>query len=227
MKSITIRATLVITLALVASLAIVQDSPANELASAANIFMFPKPLAVSDMVLNNHLGRSVSLQDYRGKVVLLHFWSVQCPACRIEEPLLENLKQVFGPAGLEILGVNLVDTPQAIFNHASSRKVPFPILFDHSGSYKLRPISMGGKNTAFVVNPKQEAILEVPGFPTTYILDCRGNAVAFSVGAARWDNRAAVALIQNLISDRKTCVSGTSQRSERLRSSLDGYQLYW
>jgi thiol-disulfide isomerase/thioredoxin len=227
MKSITIRATLVITLALAASLVFVQSLPASDLASSANIFMFPKPQAVSDMVLNNHLGRSVSLQDYRGKVVLLHFWSVQCPACRIEEPLLEKLKQVFGPSGLEVLGVNLVDAPQAIFNHAASKKFSFPILFDHNGSYKLKPISMGGRNTAFVVNPQQEAILEVPGFPTTYILDCRGNAVGFSVGAARWDNRAAVALIQNLIADRKTCLSGTSQQSERLHSSLAGYGLYW
>ena len=63
--------------------------------------------------LTTILAGRVSLQDFRGKVVLLHFWSVQCPACRIEEPLLEKLKQAFGPSGLEILGVNLVD-------HASS-----------------------------------------------------------------------------------------------------------
>ena len=76
-----------------------------------------------------------------------------------------------------------------------------------------------------MVNAQQEAILEVPGFPTTYILDCRGNAVGYSVGAARWDNQAAVALIQGLIANRKTCLSGTSQSAERLHSSLMGYGL--
>jgi thiol-disulfide isomerase/thioredoxin len=223
MKSIAKRAALVITFALTVSLGLVTNLPASDLASSANIFMFPKPLSVSNLVLNNNLGRSVSLQDFRGKVVLLHFWSVQCPACRIEEPLLEKLKQVFGPAGLEILAVNLVDTPQAIFSHAASNRISFPILFDDRGGYKLRPVNIGGKTTAFVVNAQQEAILEVPGFPTTYILDCRGNAVGYSVGAARWDDRAAVSLIQGLIANRKTCFSGTSHSAERLHSSLMGY----
>ena len=100
---------------------------ASDLATGANIFMFPKPLPVSDMVLRNHLGRTVSLSDFRGKVVLLHFWSIQCPACHMEEPQLEKVKKTFGPVGLEILGVNLVDQPQAIFNHCASNKVPFPV----------------------------------------------------------------------------------------------------
>lgn len=184
---------------------------ASDLATDANIFMFPKPLPVSDMVLRNHLGRTVSLSDFRGKVVLLHFWSIQCPACHVEEPQLEKVKKTFGPVGLEIIGVNLVDQPQAIFNHCASNKVPFPVLFDGSGSFSLRPLKVGGKATAFVVNPKQEAILEVPGFPTTYILDCRGDAVGFSVGAARWDHRSAVSLIQGLIANRKTCFAGSSR----------------
>ena len=87
--------------------------------------MFPKPLGVSDMVLKNRSGKTVSLSDFRGKVVLLHFWSIQCPACHMEEPQLDKVRRTFGPSGLEILGVNLVDQPQAIFNHCASNKVAF------------------------------------------------------------------------------------------------------
>ncbi len=184
---------------------------ASDLATGANIFMFPKPLPVSNMVLRNRLGRIVSLSDFRGKVVLLHFWSIQCPACRMEEPLLEKVKRAFGPEGLEILGVNLIDQPQNIFNHCASNKVPFAVLFDGGGGFSLKPLRIGGKATAFVVNPQKEAILEVPGFPTTYILDCRGDAVGYSVGAARWDDRSAVSLIQSLIANRRTCLAGPSR----------------
>jgi thiol-disulfide isomerase/thioredoxin len=182
---------------------------ASDLATGANIFMFPKPLRVSNMVLRNPLGKTVSLSDFRGKVVLLHFWSIQCPACRMEEPLLDKLRRTFGPAGLEIIGVNLIDQPQAIFNHCASNRVPFPVLFDGGAGFSLKPVKMGGKATAFVVNPRHEAILEVPGFPTTYILDCRGDAVGYSIGAARWDHRSAVSLIQSLIANRKTCLAET------------------
>jgi len=197
------RTVLMIIAAAIVSLACPTWNQASDLASGANIFMFPKPQQMSDMVLKNQTGRTVSLRDFKGKVVLLRFWSIQCPACHMEEPQLEKMKQAFGPAGLEILGVNLIDKPQAIFNHCASNKVPFPVLFDGNGGFSLKPLKLGGKATAFVVNPKQEAILEVPGFPTTYILDCRGDAVGFSVGPARWDHRSALSLIQGLIANRK------------------------
>jgi thiol-disulfide isomerase/thioredoxin len=184
---------------------------ASDLAADANIFMFPKPLPVSNMVLKNSLGKTVSLSDFRGKVVLLHFWSIQCPACRMEEPQLEKVRRIFGPAGLEILGVNLIDQPQAISNHCASNRVPFPVLVDGGAGFSLKPLKVAGKPTAFVVNPSHEAILEVPGFPTTYILDCRGDAIGYSVGAARWDHRSAVSLIQGLIANRKTCFADASR----------------
>ena len=65
----------------------------SELQSAANISMYPKPMQIGDLVLKSPTGQNVSLKDFRGKVVLLHFWSIQCPACKIEEPLLEQLKR--------------------------------------------------------------------------------------------------------------------------------------
>ncbi|HMK36359.1 MAG TPA: TlpA disulfide reductase family protein, partial [Desulfomonilaceae bacterium] len=179
---------------------------AADLVGSANIFMYPRPLPLSDLALKTASGQNISLSDYRGKVVLLHFWSIQCPACKIEEPLLENLKRNFGPSGLEILGVNLVDSPQAIMNHAAANRMPFSVVAGGGGGLALKVVNLNGKNTAFVVNPKQEAILEVPGFPTTYIVDCRGSAVGYSIGVARWDNMAAVGLLQGLISDRKTCL---------------------
>jgi thiol-disulfide isomerase/thioredoxin len=183
---------------------------AADLAASANISMYPRPMPVSDLVLKSSSGRNVSLSDFKGKVVLLHFWSIQCPACKLEEPLLDNLKKNLGASGLEILGVNLVDPPQAVMNYVAANQMPFPVLFDGGAGFTLKIVSMSGKNTAFVVNPKQEAILEVPGFPTTYIVDCRGSAVGYSVGAARWDHTGAVALLQGLISDRKTCVGPRS-----------------
>jgi thiol-disulfide isomerase/thioredoxin len=173
--------------------------------SDANIFVYPKPFKIADLVLRNPSGQRVSLSDYQGKVVLLHFWSIQCPACRMEEPDLHHLKKTFGHQGLEVLGVNLVDSPQAIAGYAVANQMPFPVLFDGGQGFKLQVVNMAGKNTAFVVNPVREAVLEVPGFPTTYILDCRGSAVGYSFGAARWNDGAALSLIRGLVSEVKTC----------------------
>lgn len=203
----------VILLVVIASFSITIAPPhsyPSDPGATANIFLYPKPHKVGDLVLRTSTGQMLSLQDFRGKVVILHFWSINCPACRMEEPLLEQLKKNFGPAGLEILGVNLVDSPQAIASHVAAHRPSFPVLFDGGRGFSLKIVNMGGKNTAFLVNPSQEAILEVPGFPTTYIVDCRGSAVGYSVGPARWDSGFAVNLIQRLVSETKTCQAGNS-----------------
>jgi thiol-disulfide isomerase/thioredoxin len=188
---------------------------ASDLSSNANIFMYPKPLQIADLRLQSPSGQIVSLADYKGKVVLLHFWSIQCPACRVEEPLLQEVKRSFGPAGLEILWVNLVDSPPAIAEHAASNRLLFPVLHGGDRGVSLKVVNMSGKNTAFVVNPGMEAILEVPAFPTTYIVDCRGSAVGYSVGAARWNDKGALGLLQALIQDRKTCFLNNSMMEQK------------
>ncbi|MFH1116009.1 MAG: TlpA disulfide reductase family protein, partial [Pseudomonadota bacterium] len=174
--------------ALALALSALHSASANsaELASQANIYMYPTPHKMAEMTLQSPSGKTVSLSQYRGRVVLLHFWSINCPACRMEDPLLQELKRSLGHTGLEILAVNLVDPPDQVARHAQSQGTPFPVLFDGGKGFDLQVVTMAGKRTAFVVNSKKEAILEVPGFPTTYIIDPAGNVVAYSVGPARW-----------------------------------------
>jgi len=45
----------------------------------------------------------------------------------------------------------------------------------------------------------------VPGFPTTYIIDCRGDVVGYSVGAAQWNQRVAVDFLRGLLSQTRSC----------------------
>jgi len=207
------RSALALVTALTISLALISPPVHGQMsdpATTANISMYPKPHKLGDLSLQSTTGTSVSLKDFQGKVVLLRFWSINCPACRMEEPLLEHVKRTFGPAGLEVLAVNLVDTPQAVSSHAMAHRMPFQVLFDGGRGFSLKVVSMGGRNTAFLLNPLKEAILEVPGFPTTYIVDCRGSAVGYSIGPAKWDSGYAVGLLQNLLSQCKNHPSTSS-----------------
>jgi hypothetical protein len=99
----------------------------------------------------------------------------------------------------------LVDSPQEIAQHTATTKPTFPMLFDGGAGFSLKMVDIAGKRTAFVLNPAREAILEVPGFPTTYIVDCSGLTVGYSVGVARWDDGSAQAFIQSLVGDRRHC----------------------
>ena len=57
---------------------------------------------------------SISQAPYKGKVVLVLFWSTWCEPCKQEVPLLNALYAKYRTRGFEILGVNLGDTPADI-----------------------------------------------------------------------------------------------------------------
>ena len=62
-------------------------------------------MAAPDFNLIDVLGKSVSLNQYRGKVVLIDFWQTWCPPCVEELPYLKSLQEKYESQGLVILGV--------------------------------------------------------------------------------------------------------------------------
>ncbi len=61
-------------------------------------------------------GETVSLEQYRGSVVLLDFWATWCPPCRMTIPVLVDLQQQYKNKGLVILGVS-IDDPRQVSDH--------------------------------------------------------------------------------------------------------------
>jgi thiol-disulfide isomerase/thioredoxin len=66
----------------------------------------PQRLLPADFALKDVNGKTVHLSDFRGKVVLLNFWTTWCPACLSEIPDLIELQKK-NPEQLAILGISL------------------------------------------------------------------------------------------------------------------------
>jgi len=51
-------------------------------------------------------GKTVSLESYKGRAVLVNFWATWCAPCKIETPWLVELRDQYAAQGFEILGVS-------------------------------------------------------------------------------------------------------------------------
>jgi peroxiredoxin len=76
-------------------------------------------------------GKSISLADYKGKVLFLNFWATWCPPCRAEIP---DFVEVYGQnksRGLEIIGISL-DTKdnEAIAAFVEKYKINYPVVLE-------------------------------------------------------------------------------------------------
>jgi thiol-disulfide isomerase/thioredoxin len=59
------------------------------------------PFALEDLS-----GKTVSLESYKGKAVLVNFWATWCAPCKIETPWLVELRDQYAAQGFEILGIS-------------------------------------------------------------------------------------------------------------------------
>jgi cytochrome oxidase Cu insertion factor (SCO1/SenC/PrrC family)/peroxiredoxin len=77
-------------------------------------------------------GDTVSLEEFRGRTVILNFWWSGCPPCRAEMPMLQRFADRHPDAAL--LLVDSSDSPQAAQAFARSVGVTAPILMDSDGA---------------------------------------------------------------------------------------------
>lgn len=124
-------------------------------------------------------GRSVSLETFRGKTVLLNVWATWCPPCRKEMPSLDRLQASKGGDGFVVVALSI----------------------DKGGAAQVAPFfaEVGIRNlTTYLGEPGATmAALGIVGLPTTLLLDADGVERARWAGPKEWDSPAAVAEIDS------------------------------
>ena len=81
-----------------------------------------------DFSLPSLSGGKISLQDYRGKLVLLNFWASWCPPCRAEIPGFIKIQKAYQDKPFVIIGAALEDKRDAE-TFAKDIGINYPIAF--------------------------------------------------------------------------------------------------
>lgn len=114
----------------------------------------------ADFTLTELGGKTWTLKEQRGKVVVLNFWATWCPPCRKEMPDLETLYQQFKEQGLVILAISDEDAGK-VRPFIAQQKVTYPILLDPGR--------------------KVNELFQIEGIPKTFVYDRNGKLVAQSI----------------------------------------------
>jgi peroxiredoxin len=114
----------------------------------------------ADFTLAELNGKTWTLKEQRGKVVVLNFWATWCPPCRKEMPDLESLYRQFKEQGLVILAISDEDAGK-VRPFIAEQKVTYPILLDPGR--------------------KVNELFQIEGIPKTFVYDRNGKLVAQSI----------------------------------------------
>lgn len=106
-------------------------------------------------------GGSLSLSQFRGKVVIINFWATWCLPCKEEMPLLQAYADNHADDTV-LLGVNFDEQAHTVQDFVNENKLTFPILLDPGG--------------------KVSDLYRIRAYPTTFFVDKTGRIRAYHVG---------------------------------------------
>ena len=87
---------------------------------------------VTDFSATDLNGNPISLQEYRGKVVLLDFWAVWCSPCLAEMPNLKRVYATYKDQGFDIIGVSLDDEESVLRDYIKENDIQWRQIFDNA-----------------------------------------------------------------------------------------------
>ena len=78
-------------------------------------------------------GNPISLEQYRGKVVLLDFWAVWCGPCIAEMPNVKNVYDTYKDKGFDIIGISLDTDENRLRDYLKENEIPWRQVFSGKG----------------------------------------------------------------------------------------------
>lgn len=128
----------------------------------------PDAPAAPDFALPDLDGRTRTLKEFAGRIVIANFWATWCPPCRAEIPSMQRAWEKLEAEGAHVLALHVGGDPDQIWSFLAEFNVTFPILLDRSGTVSRA--------------------WQTVGLPTTYVVDVAGRKALRAIGERAWDD---------------------------------------
>lgn len=131
-------------------------------------------------------GDVLTLDDFRGRVVVLNLWATWCPPCREEMPTLDALQRELGGDDFEVVALSI----------------------DRAGPEVVRSFykEIGIEHLKLYIDSSMRVMgtLGIAGVPTTLVIGPQGRELGRLTGAADWASPAMLAYFRDLVESMKT-----------------------
>lgn len=128
------------------------------------------PIPALDFTLTDQFGNTHTLEEYKGKTILLNFWATWCGPCRSEMPDLQSIYEDYGKneKDLVVLGVAAPNLGQ------EGAEADITAFLEENGY--TYPTLMNTDASLFYS-------YGISSFPTTFMIDKDGNVYGYIIGA--------------------------------------------
>lgn len=137
-------------------------------------------------------GQPVTLDDYRGKVVLLNIWATWCPPCREEMPSMESLYETIGSEDFAILAVSVdaaLGETDASGREGASKQELARFAQEHGLTFTILHNPSGDIQDTY----------QTTGVPESFVIGRDGVIYRRLAGATVWDHPRYLELIEGLL----------------------------
>ena len=117
----------------------------------AEVQKLETPIDVPNFTLKELGGRMVSIKAFRGKVILVNFFSLSCSLCQKQASSFDKLDEVIKDKDLVFLSIAVEGRQKDLLKYKEKFNLSIPILIDKDGSV-AKAYRIKGHHETFFIN---------------------------------------------------------------------------
>jgi thiol-disulfide isomerase/thioredoxin len=137
--------------------------------------------ATPALSLKDNRGSAHTLDEFRGRVVLVHFWATWCEPCREELPSISGIAQRYAPQGLALVAVDVGESRAGIVRFTEQVPIAGLVLEDRNSE---------------VFKQWRAQVL-----PATYLVGRDGRVRSWQLGEVDWTDAKTIQRVEALLGE--------------------------